>query len=100
MRALGGQPKREREAERGREDPDDHNRRRPLSRLPHLIIHTHVERFPSDDNLASFFGIVSTSRYSADIKRRGRMSKDDSSIARWTLSIMVDTVMHHNEPIR
>ena len=59
-----------------------------------------VERFPSNDHLASFFGIVPTSRDSADIKRRGRMLKDGSSIARWALSIMVDTVMHHNEPIR
>jgi len=59
-----------------------------------------VERFRSDDHLASFFGIVPTSRDSADIKRRGRMSKDGSSIARWTLSIMVDTIMHHNDPIR
>jgi len=59
-----------------------------------------VERFPSDDHLASFFGIVPTSRDSADVKRRGRMSKDGSSIARWALSIMVDTVMHHNQPIR
>jgi transposase len=59
-----------------------------------------VERFPSDDHLASFFGIVPTSRDSADVKRRGKMTKDGSSIARWTLSIMVDTVMHHNEPIR
>jgi hypothetical protein len=28
------------------------------------------------------------------------MTKDGSSIARWTLSVMVDTLMHHNEPIR
>jgi transposase len=59
-----------------------------------------VNRFPSDDHLASFFGIVPTSRDSADVKRRGRMTKDGSSIARWTLSIMVDTVMHYNKPIR
>jgi transposase len=59
-----------------------------------------VERFPSDDHLASFFGIIPTSRDSADVKRRGRMSKDGSSIARWALSVMVDTVMRHNEPIR
>jgi len=59
-----------------------------------------VERFPSDDHLASFFGIVPTSRDSADVKRRGRMTKDGSSIARWALSIMVDTVMQHNELIR
>jgi transposase len=59
-----------------------------------------VERFPSDDHLASFFGIVPTSRDSADVKRRGRMTKDGSSIARWTLSVMVDTVTQHNEPIK
>jgi len=59
-----------------------------------------VNRFPSDDHLASFFGIVPTSRDSADVKRRGRMTKDGSSIARWTLSIMVDTVMRYNKPIR
>ena len=59
-----------------------------------------VDRFPSDDHLASFFGIVPTSGDSADVKRRGRMSKDASSIARWALSIMVDTVMRHNEPVR
>jgi len=59
-----------------------------------------VERFPSDDHLASFFGIVPTSRDSADVKRRGKMTKDGSSIARWALSVMVDTVMLHNDPIR
>jgi transposase len=59
-----------------------------------------VNRFPSDDHLASFFGIVPTSRDSANVKRRGRMTKDGSSIARWTLSVMVDTVMQHNEPIK
>ncbi len=59
-----------------------------------------VERFPSDDHLTSFFGIVPTSRDSADVKRRGKMTKDGSSIARWMLSVMVDTVTQHNEPIR
>jgi transposase len=59
-----------------------------------------VNRFPSDDHLASFFGIVPTSRDSADVKRRGKMTKDGSSIARWTLSVIVDTVTQHNEPIK
>jgi len=59
-----------------------------------------VDRFPSDDHLASFLGIVPTSRDSADVKRRGKMTKDGSSIARWALSVMVDTVMRHNDPIR
>jgi transposase len=59
-----------------------------------------IDRFPSDDHLASFFGIVPTSRDSANVKRRGKMTKDGASIARWTLSVMVDTVMQHNEPIK
>jgi transposase len=59
-----------------------------------------VNRFPSDDHLASFFGIVPTSRDSANVKRRGKMTKDGSSIARWTLSVMVDTVKQHNPPIK
>jgi len=59
-----------------------------------------VNRFPSDDHLASFLGIVPTSRDSADVKRRGKMTKDGSSIARWALSVMVDTVMRHNQPIK
>ena len=46
-----------------------------------------VNRFPSDDHLASFFGIVPTSRDSADVKRRGKMTKDGSSTARWALSV-------------
>jgi transposase len=59
-----------------------------------------VNRFPSDDHLASFFGVVPTSRDSADVKRGGKMTKDGSSIARWTLSVMVDTVTKHNQPIK
>ena len=59
-----------------------------------------VNRFPSDDHLASFFGIVPTSRDSANVKRRGKMTKDGSSTARWALSIIVDTVTQHNEPVK
>jgi len=59
-----------------------------------------VNRFPSDDHLASFFGIIPASRDSANVKRRGKMTKDGSSTARWALSIMVDTVMQHNDPIK
>jgi len=57
-----------------------------------------VDRFPSDDHLASFFGIVPTSRDSANVKRRGKMTKDGSSTARWALSVMVDTITQHNPP--
>jgi len=59
-----------------------------------------ANRFPSDDHLASFFGIVPTSRDSANVKRRGKMTKDGSSTARWALSIIVDTVTQHNPPIK
>ena len=59
-----------------------------------------VNRFPSDDHLASFFGIVPTSRDSANVKRRGKMTKDGSSTARWALSVTVDTVTQHNQPIK
>ena len=59
-----------------------------------------VNRFPADDHLASFFGIVPTSRDSANVKRRGKMTKDGSSTARWALSVMVDTVTQHNQPIK
>lgn len=59
-----------------------------------------VNRFPSDDHLASFFGIIPVSRDSASMKRRGHMSKDGPSIGRWALSIMVDTVKRYNVPIK
>ena len=59
-----------------------------------------VNRFPSDDHLASYFGIIPESRDSANIKRRGRISKDGPSIARWTLCVMVDVIMKYNAPIR
>jgi transposase len=55
-----------------------------------------VNRSPSIDHLASFFGIIPESGDSANVKRRGRMSKDGPSIARWALGIMSDTVMERN----
>jgi transposase len=55
-----------------------------------------VNRFPSFDHLASFFGIIPETGDSANVKRRGRMSKDGPSIARWALGIMTDTVMGRN----
>ena len=58
-----------------------------------------VNRFPSFDHLASFFGIIPVSRDSANVRRRGRMSKDGPAIARWALGVMTDTVMRRNENI-
>jgi len=59
-----------------------------------------VNRFPSDGHLASFLGIIPESKDSGNMTRRGRMSKDGPSIARWTLSVMVDTMTRYNKPIR
>jgi len=59
-----------------------------------------VNRFPSDGHLASLLGIIPESKDSGKMTRRGRMSKDGPSIARWTLSVTVDTVMRYNGPIR
>jgi transposase len=57
-------------------------------------------RFPSFDHVASFLGIIPESRDSANIRRRGKMSKDGPSVARWALGIMVDTVMLNNQNIK
>jgi transposase len=57
-------------------------------------------RFPSFDLVASFLGIIPVSKDSSNVRRRGRMSKDGPSIARWTLGIMVDTVMRRNPGIK
>jgi transposase len=57
-------------------------------------------RFPSFDHVASYLGIIPVSKDSANVRRRGRMSKDGPSIARWTLGIMVDTVKRRNPRIK
>ncbi len=57
-------------------------------------------RFPSFDHVASFLGIIPESKDSANVRRRGRMSKDGPSIARWALGIMTDTVLLYNPNIK
>lgn len=57
-------------------------------------------RFENSDKLASFFGIVTSTKDSSTIKRRGDMSKEGAQTARRALSIAVDTVMLFNKPIR
>ena len=59
-----------------------------------------VRRFPDDDHLNSFFGIIPVSKDSSDKKRRGRMSKEGPAIARWGLGMMVDCVMKYNPEIK
>jgi transposase len=57
-------------------------------------------RFPSFDHVASYLGIIPVSKDSSNVRRRGRMSKDGPSIARWTLGVMVDTVKLRNPDIK
>ncbi len=59
-----------------------------------------ITRFDSSDKLASFFGIITSTKDSSTIKRRGHMSKEGSHTARWALSIAVDTIITYNKPIR
>ena len=59
-----------------------------------------IKRFENSDRLASFFGIITSTKDSSSIKRRGHMSKEGAKTARWALSIAVDTVMMLNKPIR
>jgi transposase len=58
-----------------------------------------IDRFESDDKLASYFGVIPAMKDSSNVRRRGRMSKDGSSIARWALSMAVDTIMERNRPL-
>ena len=58
-----------------------------------------VKRFPNERKLASFFGIVPSNRDSSSITRRGHMSKEGASTARWAISIAVDTLKIRNKPI-
>lgn len=59
-----------------------------------------AKRFPDDDHLNSFFGIIPVTKDTGGKQRRGKMSKEGPSIARWTLAVMVDTVMRHNAEIK
>lgn len=58
-----------------------------------------VKRFPSEAKLASFFGVGPSYRDSSSIVRRGHTSKEGANIARWALSIAVDTVKIRNKAI-
>ena len=57
-----------------------------------------VKRFETSDKLASFFGIITSTKDSSTIKRRGHMSKEGAQTARWALSIAVDTVIMRKPP--
>ena len=59
-----------------------------------------IGRFENSDKLASFFGVITSTKDSSSIKRRGHMSKEGSTTARWALSIAVDTVILRNKPLR
>lgn len=59
-----------------------------------------AKRFPDDDHLNSFLGIIPISRDTGGKKKRGKMSKEGPSMARWVLSVMVDNVMRRNPEIK
>ena len=59
-----------------------------------------VRRFPSESKLTSFFCIVPSNRDLSSITRRGHMSKEGASTARWALSIAVDTTILRNKPLK
>ena len=58
-----------------------------------------VSRFETSDKLASFFGVITSTKDSSTINRRGHMSKEGARTARWALSIAVDTIILRNKPI-
>ena len=59
-----------------------------------------VNRFPSDNQLASAFGIVPVERQSSDVKKIGRMSREGPSIARWALGVAADRDKENNQQIK
>lgn len=59
-----------------------------------------ARRFPDDDHLNSYFGIIPVTKDTGGKQRRGKMSKEGPSMARWTLAVMVDTVMRYNPEIK
>ncbi|MCL5785172.1 MAG: IS110 family transposase [Candidatus Thermoplasmatota archaeon] len=59
-----------------------------------------IRRFDNPDKLAAYFGVIPATRDSSSIKRRGHMSKESPSTARWALSVAVDTVSLRNKPIK
>ena len=69
-----------------------------LTSLPSSYIGS-IDRFESDDKPASFFGAVPEMKDSSNVKRRGRMTKEGASAARWALSIAVDTTIDYNKPL-
>ena len=52
-----------------------------------------VSRFETSDKLASFFGIITSTKDSSTIKRRGHMSKEGAQTARWAMTIAVGTII-------
>ena len=59
-----------------------------------------VNRFPNEDKLASFFGVIPETRDSSTIKKRGQMYKEGEATARWALSIAVDMVTLRNKSLK
>ncbi|MDG6939301.1 MAG: IS110 family transposase [Nitrososphaerota archaeon] len=59
-----------------------------------------VNRYPDDDHLASYLGVIPAEGESSGVKRVGKMSKDGPSLGRWVLDIMAGNAVRYNPPIR
>lgn len=59
-----------------------------------------IRRFPNQNHLASFFGVVPTQKDSSSIRRRGKVSKESAPTARWALSMTADGVMIYNTALK
>jgi transposase len=58
-----------------------------------------VNRFPSDDHLASYLGVIPVCRDTSETKRRGGMSREGPAIARWALGLATENVVRYNKHI-
>ena len=56
-----------------------------------------MNRFPSDDHLASYLGVIPVCRDTSETRRRGRMSREGPAVARWALGLATDNVVRYNE---
>ncbi len=59
-----------------------------------------VRRYPTEDHLASYLGIIPAERESSGVKRMGKMSKEGHPLGRWVLDIMAGNAARDNGPIR
>ncbi len=59
-----------------------------------------VRRFASDRRLASYAGLVTTTRESAGVVRHGHITKEGSAVLRWALSMAVTHLVRKPGPLK